>query len=496
MGKYLTALTASITENGPNLDSSSKREPSIKRKRLYLLYLVNDILYHAKYHSNDASICGKIQPLLVNLLGSAASFTGCPKQHRKIHELLKLWEENDYYSREYIDKLREAVKNAAEAGKYEEGRTAPSRNGSHDAVSKIARSAPFVMPALHGDASTPWFDLPAGNLMPHIVPNSTRPINADLLKPLQLVAGPADDDLVLAVKSLLYDAQKIYGSTEQDDKLAWDVDQLGQPIVLDEITGEMLEGEGYYGWSRTFCEKMKRRRKGLDQADRDGDSGRGSRSQSRSSSRSRKRLRYSQSDDESSPENYRRSRGRRQYSSSRSQSPDVQRLPSNGHSRPPSRNRSDSRSSRRSPSPQKLEMYQRNSGPSARPEGLPQKLPMPPPVPFQGYNAQFPPPPPPFPPPPNLQFNNWPPPLPAVHNLPNTFNPPNPSQNWPPPPPPPPPPPQFEHQPGAYSPAGPGVWQPPVQYGNGRGYNNNAWNNAPTGPQGRGGRGNYRGRGW
>lgn len=495
----MTALTASFTENGPNLDPTSKREPSIKRKRLHLLYLVNDILYHTKYRVNDASICGKVQPILVNLLGSAASFAGCPKHHGKIQDLLKVWEERDYYSRDYIEKLREAVKNASEAGRYDEGRSTPAQNGDQDTM-KAAKSAPYVMPAMHGDASTPWFDLPAGNLMPHIVPNSTRPINPDMIKPLQFIAGPADEGLVMAVKGLLDDVQKIFGEeSDQDDKVSWDIDELGQPIILDEITGDVLEGEGYYGWSRTFCEKMKRRRRGLDRPDRDGGRGRTSRSQSRSSTPDRKRRRYSRSDDESSPDDYRRSRARRRYSSSRSRSPDVKR-PSTGHSRSQSRNRSYSRSPPRSSSPRKPEAYSRDARPSSapRPEGLPPKPPMPfnPPVQFQGgYNAQFPPPPPPFPPPPSINFNGWQPPPPPLHNHPNNFNPSNPSQNWPPPPLPPPNP-HFQQHPGGFPPSGPGGWQQQQQMhpSNGRGYNNNGW--APTGPQGRGGRGNYRGKGW
>ncbi|KAG0646609.1 hypothetical protein D0Z07_7354 [Hyphodiscus hymeniophilus] len=500
LGKYLTALAASFTENGPNLDPNSKREPSIKRKRLHILYLVNDLLFHTKYRINDASICGKVQPLLMNLLGSTASFTGCPKHHHKIQELLRLWEEKDYYSKDYIDKLREAVKHASEAGKYEEGNSTQAQNGDKDITVKGARSTPYVMPAVHGDSSTPWFDLPAGNLMPHIVPNSTRPINPDLIKPLQFIAGPADDDLVAAVKGLLGDAQVIYGETAQDDRVAWDMDELGQPIVLDEITGDVLEGEGYYGWSRAFCDKMKRRRNGLDKPVADGGRARTGRSESRSSSRSRKRRRFSRSDDDrSSPDDHRRSRARREYSSSRSRSPDIKHHQSIGHSHSRSGNRSYSESPPRSSSPSKVQSYPRDVRPAAvsRPaEGLLQKQPMPPPIPFQGYNAQFPPPPPAFPlPPPNMNFNNnWPPP-PHLHHLPNNFNPSNPSQNWPPPPPPP----QYQQQqqqqqPGAYPPAGAGGWQPPMQYGNGRGYNNNAWN-TPTGPRGRGDRGNYRGRG-
>jgi len=188
------------------LRPAAKHEPSIRRKRLHILYLINDILYHAKYRAGDASVCGKLQPILVGLLGGAASFTGCPKHQRKIVKLLDLWEEKGYYSKKYVNKLRETVRNAAEAESHEEGATGEAAGPS----TKVARSAPYVMPAMHGDASTPWFDLPAGNLMPHIVPNSTRPINPDMIKPLRFVAGPADEALAAAVKGLLQNVQKIF----------------------------------------------------------------------------------------------------------------------------------------------------------------------------------------------------------------------------------------------------------------------------------------------
>jgi hypothetical protein len=471
LGKYLTALTTSF-ENGARLDPASKREPSIKRKRLHILYLVNDILYHAKYRVNDASICGKLQPILVKLLGSAASFTKCPKHHRKIDNLLKIWEEKGYYSKDYVEKLRETVKNASAAGNYED---TTMRDGVQGHALKITRSTPYVMPASHGDPSTPWYDLPAGNLMPHIVPNSTRPINPAMIKPLQFVAGPADEGLATAVKNLLNDVQTIFGAEiDQDDQLERDIDELGQPIVLDEVTGDVMEGEGYYGWSQKFCEKMKRRRKGHDVPDQDGDRGR---SRSRSSSRSRKRRRDSDSDGSSSV-GYRASRPRRAYSSSRSPLSDDGRALKNGHSRSRSRNRSYSRSPRRSPDR------------SMQLPGLPAKPPPPPPPPFSqapfqhGFNGNYPPPPPP----PNIpfiglaqqQYGAWPGP-PPFQNAP-----------WPPPPPPPAPA-NLQPSPGGYPPPpppGPGGWQGQIQHGSGRGYNNNGWNS------GRGSRGNYRGRGW
>lgn len=488
---------------------SSNGEPSVKRKRIHILYLLNDILYHCKYRINDASVCGKIQPVLVNLFGSAASFKDCSKHQQKIQHLLDIWEEKRYYSNEYIKKLREAAKIASEVGQFTEESINPAENGEQGLAPKLTKTAPFVMPAMHGDASMPWFDLPAGNLMPHIVPNSTRPINPDMVKPLQFVAGPADEDLVIAVKALLDDVQTIFGAEPgQDERNVSDVDELGQPIILDEITGEIIDGEGYYGWSRVFCEKMKIRRKGLDAPIDERDQY----SQSRSLSPQRKR-RHSDSEgsEESSMERSRRRR--RSYSSSRSPSSDYERRAKhNEYSRSPSRGRlqdygasgdnEKNHSSGGSPNrptgngnpPPMAETY--HMPVPAQQSGFPSNQAYTnPPTPYQPYQQGFtqgfpsnlaqkqgsmpwplPPPPPPGPPPyPNMPFNpansQWPPPPPPLPHMPSNF----------------------QQPPGGY-PTGPTGWQPPVQGGQGRGYSK-GWNNS-YGGQGRGGRGNFRGRGW
>ena len=488
LGKYLIALANSF-DKPSRTDVKLPREPSVKRKRLYLLYLINDLLYHANYHTRDPSICSKLQPALVSLFASAGSFKDCPKHQKKISNLLDWWEEKNLYSKDYIAKLREAVKTGSETGDFTQEGNENSGGVDQSSAAKLAKSAPFIMPAMHGDSSTPWYDLPAGNLMPAIEPNSTRPINPDMIRPMQFVAGPASEDLVEAVKSLLDDVKVIYGTElESEERRSWDVDELGQPIVLDEITGEVLEGEGYYGWSRGFCEKMKRRKKGLDKPtirdDRD-------RSRSRSSTPVRKR-RYSSASSSSEP---RRSRRRRSYSSSRSPSPVAR----NGHSKPHSRNRSYSRSPRRSPSPRRRDPHPQEPPPLAPP--INQAPPPPPPSSFQhGFNPAFPPQP---------TYNNAPPPPPNFNNAPP---PPNFAGQWPPPPAPmhfnaqapwpiPPPPPgnpspQMNFQQGGYPPVnyppappqhaqsggpqgnyppfpanGPGGWQGYGNQGDGRGWN-------------------------
>lgn len=341
----------------------------------------------------------------MDLVGSTASFKDCPKHQKKVLDLLGLWQKKDYYSSSYVDKLREAANNAASGEQ-----AAPSRiEDTEEAVgAKSVKDAPYVMPASHGDNSTPWFDLPAANLMPHIVPNSTKALNTDGIRPLQLVAGPADETLVVAVKTLLDDVQAMFEEADIIGKEGWDIDELGQMVELDEITGEVIAGETYYGWSRKFCENVKRRKKGLDLPDRGDARLRDSRSRSRSSSRSIRKRRYSDSSEESNRNRNARQR-RRSHTSSRSHTPERK-------GRAQSRDRATDRKSsrRRSLTPQRNENRHTatsdNYPPQIQGRPFPPFVPPPPPgpnsqahVPYQqGFNPNIPPPPLP----PSLPYNN------------------------------------------------------------------------------------------
>ncbi|SLM35026.1 CID domain [Lasallia pustulata] len=250
IGKYLVAYSGSIARStgAHGRLPDQHHPPSTRRKQLHILYLLNDLLHHTRYHITSSSaystLTGTIQSHLVDLVGSAAAFDSkaFPKHHERIDKLLVIWEANGYYQPSYIQKLRETVINAANLGysgagmmELELGDTA----GAQRHLSKANKDAPYVMPATHGDPSVPYYDLPAGNMMPHIIPNSTTPINAQLLKPLQFVAGPADENLVIAVKDFMKDVELLFGTeVEYDGDIAIDIDQLGQPIVHDEVSGE------------------------------------------------------------------------------------------------------------------------------------------------------------------------------------------------------------------------------------------------------------------
>ncbi|KAK3997560.1 hypothetical protein QBC44DRAFT_315081 [Cladorrhinum sp. PSN332] len=347
--KYLVALSKSFgSEKDVLVQTHKGRMPSAKRRRLHLLYVLNDILYHAKYRSRDTEFSRKLEPTLSALLRSAVSFRNCPKHIRKIQDLVTLWEENQYFSPDCIRDLNAAI----EAPVSEDQDCKDSQvDTSADAVAKAAKSEPFVLPAMHGDPSIPWYDLPAGNWLSVMEPNSIRPMNTSMIKPLVLAKGPAEEGLVDAVKKLLDDVDKIYFKDTEHNKTVQDVGQMGEIIETDEITGEIIGGETYYGWSRAFCEKMKARKRNGGRSN-DEDRGRGrsrsARSYSRSESRSRSPHRQHQSDVSN------RSSSRPAFKRQRfSESPhDARGSGGRNPSQSKSRSRSSERNHNRSPSEQ------------------------------------------------------------------------------------------------------------------------------------------------
>ncbi|KAB8234732.1 RNA polymerase II-binding domain-containing protein [Aspergillus alliaceus] len=410
--KYLVALSSSFSEDGeqPQAKPQQTQSASMKRKRLHILYLLNDLFHHTKYHLDStaafSTFTGSSQPYIVELLGYAASYDRekNPKHHRRLDALLDIWDQHGYYGSDYVNKLREVVKNSALSGPVKASIDVEESNT--DSANRLpSKDVPFTMPSTHGDPSTPYYDLPAGNLVPHIIPDSTAPLRPDSVKPLQFLAGPADDKLVDALKAFLKDVDQIYGADKPEPKgdEIVDIDELGQTVIRDGITGDILDSDTYYGWSRGFCQRMKRSSKS------------GSRSRSQSP---HKRRRYSDSLSDDS----RRSRSR-----SRTRTPPRRfgRYDSRSRSVSQSRSRSRERSySPRPPSPPRSmpPAHHHNQFNNGVPPGFP-----PPPLPMH-----FPPGPPAFsqgmpgapPPPPNYQ-GQWPPPPPPLPKYgPSNFPPP------------------------------------------------------------------------
>jgi len=427
LGKYLVSLAKAQEALRSKDGVNEKKASATCRKRLHILYLLNDLLHHTKYHipnsSQFSAFSGFIQPFVLDLI-QLASLENRPKIQTRIDSLLKVWEEEAYYSKDYVNKLREAATNSASGA---------ANDTSTDHVALISRSTyakeqPYVMPQSHGDPSTPYHDLPAGNMMPHILPNRPVPLRPEEIRALQFVAGPADDSLVVAVKDFLAAVEKIENHVDvrDDEGSVEDIDELGQPLIRDE-TRDLVAARTYYGWSHEFCDKMKSRvGKNYTRSGRE-------RSYSSSSSRSRsprKRRRYSNPASSRSA-SYSRSRSRNRSPHHnfkhglREYTPTDREYPG---SRPCSRSRTYPPAIAQSgtqPSAVTAPFYHMPSE-NARPPGCP--LPVPPPPIISPPNVEFNqhpfPPPPlgpgslPIPPPRPANFSGpWPPPPPLPSNV-------------------------------------------------------------------------------
>ncbi|KAI4262348.1 MAG: hypothetical protein L6R42_002480 [Xanthoria sp. 1 TBL-2021] len=183
-----------------------------------------------------------------------------------LNDLINIWGESNYFPSSVVAVLRDTLTNATDGSMSAAQNTEPSEtriDTAGNGIGGIQKDAPYIMPASHGDASVPFYDLPAGNLLPCIIPNSLTLISPQMVKPLQFRAGPADEELAHAVKAFLKDIDVLYGYRlpgQGYDRS--DIDQLGQPTALDNTPEDIPASEGYYGWSKAFCEKMKLRSSG------------------------------------------------------------------------------------------------------------------------------------------------------------------------------------------------------------------------------------------
>ncbi|MCJ1250678.1 hypothetical protein MMC30_007906 [Trapelia coarctata] len=267
VGKYLVALSTALPKAGEQEKNgtSKGKGTSTPRKQLHILYLLNDLLHHTRYHNDSTSKFSDstsiLQPFIVTLFRNASAYdsSSYSKQHRRIDNLISEWEKHNYHDVPYLRQLRDEV---ASAG-TQESQNAQSDPSIQTESGKAKQDVPYVMPASHGEPTAPHHDLPAGNLMPHILPNSASPIDPHSVKPLRFAPGPADGRLVIAIKDFMKDVDMLYGQgPEVVDGISVDIDELGQPLFRDEIMGETVEGDTYYGWSKAFCKKMKQRRSG------------------------------------------------------------------------------------------------------------------------------------------------------------------------------------------------------------------------------------------
>lgn len=282
LSKYLASLSKNIA-----VLPGDQEGTRTCRRQLHLLYLINDIFHHIKDHDYDPAVRDNVQQglqqVLPELFANAAS-ENKKRTNGRLNELINIWEAEKYCSAEVLIGLR----NAVTIGVSEE-----AIKDNKDGLVTQTKELPWIMPATHGDPTAPFFDLPAANLMPHIVPNSSRPMRPEQIRALHFTPGTADESLVNALKDFLKDVRSIDDpdSTLEEEGVVPEVDEIGQLTYKNEA--DDVVGDTYYGWSRAFCERMKKRAKEDDSPQR-GQSRSPSSSRSRSQS-PRKRRRYTTS---------------------------------------------------------------------------------------------------------------------------------------------------------------------------------------------------------
>ncbi|KAI5293864.1 hypothetical protein KEM52_005090 [Ascosphaera acerosa] len=328
--KYLAALSKSFKSGPADNDTTSsstasprsRRKPgclSARRKRLHLLYLLHDVLHHvertASTRETVETLAASVKVLVADLLRATATCDPArhPHLHRRVAQLLTLWADRAWYGPDAITEFRKTVQEASQSQGDTASHSRPGDETSSGAASSAAaedtiqarwRSAPYIMPAEHGDPAAPYHELPAACLLPHITPNLVTPIQPSLVKPLHLAAGPADPALVTAMQDFFRDVDDIFardgplqreGKRHGDKDAYVDLDELGAVVLRDRATHEIVDGETYYGWSRAFCQQMARKRRGVLAAARDREGASQRRQQDRVRSPRRRRRSYSRS---------------------------------------------------------------------------------------------------------------------------------------------------------------------------------------------------------
>ncbi|KAG8355158.1 hypothetical protein FVEN_g6921 [Fusarium venenatum] len=226
LAKYCGALSKSLQDDGSR--------PSLKRRRLHLLYVINDVFYHIITRNGNIEFAIPWDNALPALIASAAAFDNCPKHKKKLEDLIRLWDEQHYVNSKMITKLEEALASGIAPQNVQEPQIS-------NVSLKLAKNAPFTLPSSHGDHSVPWYDLPATTWLPHLTPNSTKPMFPDQIRPIQLAPGPADKVLVTAVQDLLGEVERMFSKEQKwNDDPANDLNELGERVVLDEITGDII----------------------------------------------------------------------------------------------------------------------------------------------------------------------------------------------------------------------------------------------------------------
>ncbi|KAF2754817.1 hypothetical protein EJ05DRAFT_513738 [Pseudovirgaria hyperparasitica] len=263
LGAYLEALSKSLQSRPQNLADRRKwiADYSVGLRRLFMLYLISDILYHVQKLKGKEDSTNAIKRLVLNIdetliriLQLAAdldvSKTADRQLHAKLKEVINLWKERAVFTEAFIDDLYRIIEGG---GKH----VSLSTTGNCDRLSYAiaSREGPYDLPALYGEAKGRWYDQPVGVMMYNLSLEPGRSIRKSKMKPMPMTKGRASAALVSAVDDFIADLKEDRNAAVNEGRMH-NIDRLGQIIVKDKKSGNLTFGDTYYGFSRDFLETL------------------------------------------------------------------------------------------------------------------------------------------------------------------------------------------------------------------------------------------------
>jgi len=286
-------------------DNAVTKRPSAQRKRIHMVYIMNDLLHHAKHGLSDAVAAGYsknygkpffdafitcLRPAIVDLIKAASDCDSVKhfSHHERIRNQLTIWEVERYFDGT-CDKMYKDLR-VIEAS---EGRTVPfgAKDGrlpvseeKNEANVKGAADLPkpekanrWELPAVHGQPNPQfWHCQPAATMLDHVRIGDQKHrifIRKRKFRPTKLKEGPVDPKTISMVAELIKAKKEIYNfSVTGEPGVQYDINDMGERLVVmgyktdkNGKTVRIVKEANYYGFSVPFARKARRNRKAADE---------------------------------------------------------------------------------------------------------------------------------------------------------------------------------------------------------------------------------------
>ncbi|EMR10190.1 hypothetical protein PNEG_01463 [Pneumocystis murina B123] len=203
-------------------------------QRLYILYLINDILSHS-FKNNNMDIALEMKSSLLSLL--RLGYYAPEAEKDKIEDLLNLWNEKKYFT--------EITMKATHAGLM----VPLAQTSSKPNFSNTPKNHDYIKPFQHGRQGASYWELPAACMIP-LLPDASVikesihsyiSIPPHLCQPITLPSHTSPELLEALNTFYKEESMDLWGFKENSDTENQDID--------------------YEGWSKKFWEKRKEKEK-------------------------------------------------------------------------------------------------------------------------------------------------------------------------------------------------------------------------------------------